>query len=131
MDSKMSRTLALAVFGVAISGGSAWAARPASVVGSWATIANQTFITLQITSQGGPAPCRNIAGTLGGLSVQGFYCPSTGRISFLRKDPGTNDTVQVYTGNVASDGATDRMAGTFVHQTNPDAGEYNFSATRP
>jgi hypothetical protein len=131
MGRRTARTLALAAFGIAISSGSVWAARPTSVVGNWNTVANQTIITLQIISQGVQPVCRSISGTLGGLSIQGFYCPSTGRISFLRKDPGTNDTIQVYTGNISSDGPTDRMAGTFIQATNPDAGEYNFSATRP
>src|SRR5687768_3100689 len=112
MSRKTACKLTLVMFGIAISSSPAWAARPASVVGSWNTVANQTVITLQISSQSGSEVCRSIAGTLGGLSVQGFYCPSTGRISFLRKNPSNNDTTQVYTGNVSADGQIDRMVGT-------------------
>jgi hypothetical protein len=131
MARKLARTLTLAVFGIAISSGATWAQRPASVVGNWSTVANQTLITLQIVSQGATGPCRDIAGALGGSGIEGFYCPSTGRVSFLRKNSANNDTFQVYTGNVGTRGSVDRMAGTFVQATNPGAGEYNFSATRP
>lgn len=88
---------------------------PASVKGAYsANVAGNPNFTLKITSQTptGQA-CDNIDGyeMLNGVIYQyihGFYCPSTGRISFLRgrqKDPNSQFLLQVgvvVTGNVSS-----------------------------
>lgn len=118
--------------------GQAMAAWPPSAVGTWTMQANQSGLVLTITSQGGPGDCKAIAGTLvdvvnGGNSnnIQGFYCPHSGRVQFLRKDVTTNDTFQVYTGNLSFLGATTYMAGVFAEDNARGLlGEYSFSASR-
>jgi hypothetical protein len=124
----------LLVAAVTLGAVGASAAPPASVVGNWSVIANQTAGVLVITIQT-PAPdtCRRIAGTIYGNPIEGFYCPTTGRIHFVRKNAATNDTIQSYLGNVGDDAAIDRMAGTFV-VTSQGGGvlrEFNFQASRP
>jgi hypothetical protein len=114
------------------------ASRPSSIVGTWQGVANQTAVVLVITTQGTTtAACKPIAGTLhnlpsGGQSnIQGFYCPQTGRVGFLRKDPTTNDTFQSYSANVGDTGTTLRMAGIFAEfNLVGHLGEYNFSLTK-
>jgi hypothetical protein len=109
------------------------AAPPASVIGNWSAIGNQTPGALVITSQAAAGTCRRITGTIYGNPIEGFYCPATGRIHFVRKTAATNDTFQSYLGNVGDDVATDRMAGTFVVSAagGGTLGEYNFQASRP
>jgi hypothetical protein len=122
-----------------LSAGSAMAANwPATVVGTWSALANQSLLTLTITSMAGTGTgsCRQILGTLadnaaGGQSntIQGFYCFETGRIQFLRKNTTTNDTFQVYTGSLSIVGTNLYMAGTFAEDNQiPNLGEYNFFA---
>jgi|SRR5215467_14118889 len=114
------------------------ASRPSSIVGTWTGVANQTAVQLVITTQGTvTAPCKPITGTLnnvpsgGASNIQGFYCPSTGRFSFVRKDVTTNDAFQSYSGNVSSTGTTLRMTGVFAELNLTNAlGEYNFSLTK-
>ena len=113
----MSRVLQALAMGVAIllcESGSAWAAFPDSVTGTWNAILNQTSTTIVINSQSTTGKCREISGTIQSTNINGFYCPATGRIFFLRKSATTNDTFQVYSGNLAQDAAVDRMAGTFA-----------------
>jgi hypothetical protein len=108
---------------------------PQSVVGTWNVHANQHTLTLRISSQGTTGNCRAIYGTLQNVgesthsNVEGFYCPCSGRISFLRKDPTNNDTFQTWTGNLSDPGLTIYMAGTF---TSPsfNRGEYDFFAQK-
>jgi hypothetical protein len=123
----------------ALSAGSAWAYWPASIVGTWTAVANQTGVQLVIQQQGAVGHCRDIAGTITDVSppgqsnpIQGWYCPATGRFNFLRKNSANNDTFQVYSGNLSDDGAVLRMGGVFSQEgngTQAHSGEYNFSAT--
>jgi hypothetical protein len=114
------------------------ASRPSSIVGTWMGVANQTAVQLVITTQTTvTAPCKPITGTLNNLpsggasNIQGFYCPGTGRFSFVRKDITTNDTFQSYSGNVSNTGTTLRMTGVFEELNLMNAlGEYNFSVTK-
>jgi hypothetical protein len=134
----MNKTLfATAAACLALSAGSAMAAWPTSVVGTWNAMANQSPLTLAITSQGTTGGCRAIAGTIadtvGGQSntIQGFYCPSSGRLQFLRNNSSTNDTFQVYTANVSITGTHLYIGGTFAEDQQVGAlGEYNFSASK-
>jgi hypothetical protein len=94
---------------------------PSTVLGTWTGWADQTQVKILIRSQGSVGVCRAITGVManiappgGASNVQGFYCPTTGRISFLRKDTKTNDSFQSYLGSLAEiGGRLDRMAGTF------------------
>jgi hypothetical protein len=106
---------------------------PSSVVGAWDVLGNHFPGTLNITSQANTGQCRGITGTIYGQSIQGFYCPSSGRIHFLRKLPGTNTTFQVWAGNL-SQAATGCMAcvnlmgGVFSSDLD-GFGEYNWEAS--
>jgi len=94
---------------------------PANVVGIWSGFANQTQVKLAIRTQGAVGVCPAITGAMSNVSpaggasnIQGFYCPDTGRISFIRKDPKSNDTFQSYLASLSEvGGPLDRMAGTF------------------
>jgi hypothetical protein len=132
----MSRKLALAVAVAAqLVAATASAAPPVSVIGNWSILGNQSFGQLIVTAQGAAGTCRAIVGTAFANPMQGFYCPSTGRIQFLRKNPANNDTIQIYTGNVGDfvAGLPMRMAGTFTSQNTAIGGalgEYNFFANK-
>jgi hypothetical protein len=107
---------------------------PPSVVGSWSVLGNQSLGTLSITSQAPSGQCRKILGTIYGNPIEGFYCPFSGRIHFVRKDNVTNDTSQAWTGNLsqAIAGQPLRMGGVFssVGPGGGSLGEYNFHATK-
>ncbi len=111
---------------------------PRSVVGTWNAFGNQSPLVLNITTQGTVGNCPAISGTLadtvsGGQTnnIQGFYCPHSGRIQFLRKDQTTNDTFQTYVGNVSMTGSTLYIGGTFAEDNQIGAlGEYNFWAQK-
>jgi hypothetical protein len=83
------------------------------------------------------APCKPITGTLNNLpsggasNIQGFYCPATGRVGFVRKEVVSNDTFQSYSANVSDTGTTLRMAGVFAElNLAGHLGEYNFAVTK-
>jgi len=129
------KTLVVAV--VVASSLLAGASRPSSIVGTWMGVANQTAVQIVITTQvATTAPCKPISGTmnnvLGGTSnIQGFYCPATGRVGFVRKDVTTNATFQSYSGNVSITGTPLRMTGVFAELALVGAlGEYNFAVTK-
>ena len=109
------------------------AAPPPSVVGNWSILANQTFGQVIVSHQGPAGTCRALGGTAFGQPMSGIYCPSTGRIQFLRLN-GNNRVAQVFTGNVGDVvvGSPLNMAGTFMVQspTSGFFGEYNFSASK-
>ena len=136
---KKSTSLAAAI-GVALSFGSAHASSwPTSVVGTWHMLANQNSPVLTITSQGISGKCRPIDGTIVDAAtgandiIIGFYCPLSGRISFLRNNSKTNGTFQVFVGNLSdapTTGNERRMGGTFLEETGPATilGEYEWFA---
>ena len=112
---------------------------PLSVVGSWSIIGNQHIGLLNIVSQAAVGNCRRITGTAyPGTAlahpIEGFYCPFSGRIQFVRKQPASNDTLQVWTGNVSQDGVVDRMGGTLTSVSSAlgggSLGEYNFQGSK-
>jgi hypothetical protein len=126
---RTSQALAIGILGMLLGSGSAWAAFPDSVTGTWSAILNQTSTTIVITSQGTTGKCREISGTISTTTnINGFYCPATGRIFFLRKSQATNDTSQAYSGNLASDAGIDRMAGTFADINSN--GDFAWSASK-
>lgn len=135
MQKRMALLAGTAGLGIAAQ---AMAAPPPSVVGTWRGVANQTQVQIVINAQAAGV-CGTIRGTMqnlpaGGVSnVLGWYCPSTGRISFERVNPANNDALQAYVGNVADDASVDRMAGTFSAYPVAGAGangEYPFQLAR-
>jgi hypothetical protein len=117
--------------------GVAAAAPPTSVWGTWTLLANQVYETLTITSQGNLAtPCKVIAGTVGGAAapVNGFYCPTTGRIHFIHKNLFTNLPMRVFDGIVFDRvvGSPDRIGGTYTSDYAPvlPFGYYGFGASK-
>ena len=123
---------------IALSAGSANIAMadgwPISVLGNWSIIGNQSIGALSIATQAAFGNCRRITGTVFADPIEGFYCPFSGRIQFVRKVPANNDTKQVWTGNVSQDGAVDRMGGTFTSVSvalgGGSLGEYNFQGSK-
>jgi hypothetical protein len=103
---------------------------PTSVVGTWSVLGNQSPGLLQITFEFNTGGCGPISGTIYGNNIQGFYCPSSGRIHFLRKLSGTNVTFQAWTGNLSQVGPTLHMGGVFSDVLDSPLGEYNFQATK-
>ena len=93
---------------------------PTSIVGTWNVHANLATLRLQIASQASGKGCVAIGGTITDLAenvpktIQGFYCPQSGQVSFLRQLPQTTTTFQVYTGNLSQNATTLYMGGTFV-----------------
>jgi hypothetical protein len=118
----------------------AFAAPPPSVVGVWNGFSNQTPVRIIINTQAAAGTCRAILGTMqnvpggGASTVSGWYCPATGRISFQRRVPATDDAIQAYLGNIGDDAAVDRMSGTFSAYPVPPGGgvpgEYSFNLSR-
>jgi len=110
--------------GFAIAGAAQADGWPANVTGNWSIIANQASSTL-VLKQGAPGPgsqCLPISGTAFGDTVQGFYCPGSGRIAFKR-----GVSLQTYVGNLSQLGTTVRMAGTWL-SLGGSFGEYPFYA---
>jgi hypothetical protein len=82
---------------------------PPNIVANYALFANQTLLTLNITSQGSTGTCQMIEGQItpqpadGTFDpIVGYYCRSTGLISFLRNSGGNGATYQVYTGQISA-----------------------------
>ncbi len=124
----------------ALAAGTASAATwPAKVLGRYAGVANTASVLIDITSQGTGTPCVGIAGTLTdtgqGITdpITGYYCPKSGSLAFVRNDPTSGQTFQVYTGSfaVAQSGYTNKLAGTFGEYDAVDnLGLYPFAVTK-
>lgn len=126
----MTRTILLAVAAMPLLAGTAGAVQqwPASIVGNWNALSNQSSLTVSITSQGGGATCQQIAGTIGGEALLGYYCPGSGRFNFLRTNA-NGTTYQAYTGNLTDTAmGAPAMAGVFVDYYDNPTGEFNFLA---
>jgi hypothetical protein len=128
----------LAVAGSIAAAAPAFAAQyPASVVGGpWTWNANQSQVVVTISSQASGAVCDQIIGTMqaAGTSnvadIQGYYCPTTGRISMLRKDHASQATYQVFSGQLDATPTLSQayIGGTFLSiSTGPTAGEFSFA----
>jgi hypothetical protein len=138
MRTNFNQGTAIAIgFGSLLCGSAAYAdGWPTSVQGTWSAIAAQTTGTLTITQPASNLNCRPITGTLfDNSTIQGFYCPRSGRISFIRvynQGTANGGATQYYQGNVSQTGSTLYIGGT---QTTFDTaggslGEYNFSASK-
>jgi hypothetical protein len=132
-------TLAAAVLAVGLFSGSAMAGEnwPASVVGIWDGMGNQSALTITISSQASTGRCRPIAGTILDVAsndtsnLVGFYCPVTGRFNFARNDVASGVTFQDYSGNVSDNGRRVFMGGVFADLIGaPFVGEYSFFASK-
>jgi len=115
------------------------AGHPPTVAGNWSATANQTLGPLVIMQPASPATCKPIQGNIFGDRIQGFYCPSTGRIVFARLAQQAGAGLvpfQLYQGHVSRNAATNRIGGSFLIWNPaggglPDEGvDFNFSATK-
>jgi hypothetical protein len=131
-----------AAVAAALTVGTASAARPDSIGNTtWTLQTNIGLAEIVFSTQGNPgapgaATCRVIDGKINiDTDIDGWYCPSNGRIHFIHKNQGTDATVRVFFGVVAGDalGVPVSMDGvvTVLNSTSAfgDLGEYNFSAT--
>jgi hypothetical protein len=118
-----------------IMAGSALAqAYPANVVGTWTIVANNTQqFTFTVQNQSSDSPCAVITGVIAGTdALAGYYCPSTGAVSFLRNSGSNGATFQVYTGQLSWAGSQSLMAGNFSNYAGGDnTGAFAFSAQYP
>jgi hypothetical protein len=131
-------------FTTLLSGQAAFAAPPADIVDTWTGRAVNTEVITDIRvtvavqepeNLAQVTECRSIRGDMsvetrvGPLdgSMQGYYCPNTGAFAFIlnRKEDGA--TMQLYQGNISSDGKS--LEGTFFYISG-DWGEYGFSASK-
>jgi len=103
---------------------------PATVQGNWSVVANQSTGTLSITQPSSTLNCQPISGTIFGASstIQGFYCPASGRISFARRNS-SGVPFQYYQGNLSQTGNILRIGGSFASFTST-YGEYSFYGTK-
>jgi hypothetical protein len=126
------------LFGAGVSRADGW---PASLAGDWNVIGNQSPGTLRIIQFAGAAgsQCKPIRGFIYTTdAIEGFYCPGSGRITFVRYAGGTTSPKQFWSGNVSQTGATLRMGGTFVAIVHNNVsgtaggslGEYNYQASK-
>jgi hypothetical protein len=111
---------------------------PASIVGTWTGNANTSGVTLTITSQIAGSACQTIIGTFGNTgssskdNINGYYCPGSGTVEFMRLAPGSVAPYQVYSGSMASaNPVTNRMAGTFSeYAALGNLGQYPFQVSK-
>ena len=86
METKSMKRALSAVLGLSalLWTSTAYAAHPASVAGNWNAVGNQTTGTLAIVQAASAATCKPISGSIfgAGTTIQGSYCPSTGRIGY-------------------------------------------------
>ncbi len=122
-----------------ITAGSALAqAYPTSVVGTWNIRANDTLLfTFTVEKQSSDSPCAQITGVLGAPNdpIVGYYCPTTGLVSFERNSANTGATFQVYTGQLSwakSGKPYTQMTGNFSNYGGgDDTGAFAFTADLP
>jgi hypothetical protein len=123
-----------------MAGGAAFAqSYPASLVGTWTIVANNTQpFSFTVQAQSSDSPCAQITGVLGDSNdiLLGYYCPATGVVSFERNASDSDVTFQVYSGALSTTGSTLYMTGSFanyddVDNNGNDVGAYSFSATLP
>jgi hypothetical protein len=130
-----SLTFALALGMVAVISSANAEPWPPSVVGVWDVYANQNHLTMTIRTEGSTGDCRPIGGQIQNVGsaeaedIRGFYCPMSGRISFLRVTPSNGNVFQTWTGNLSDPGTRVLIGGTFV-AFGANNGEYSFYATK-
>ena len=115
---------------------------PGSIVGTWTGTSNQSPIVLTVSTQSSGGKCDYISGTVqdvnGGFTgnMDGYYCPSSGALQFLRYATGANVPFQVYDGSVSQTHPPRGvhgilMGGSFgqYSQSFGPLGQYSFSLT--
>ena len=136
----MRLTTSITLASVLLAATAVRAEPPANVANTtWTLQVNSSIETLFIDTQGGPgapgaANCRSIRGEVRGVApVNGWYCPSTGRIHFVHRNLDSGAPMRVFTGSVsdAVAGLPLAMAGTvtILNAVFGDLGEYNFAAS--
>lgn len=116
---------------------------PASIAGNWNIVGNQSAGVLSVVQFPGAlgSQCKPIRGTIYGVDAfEGYYCPGSGRVAFLRKVGLAANalTRQFWAGNVSQVANVLRMGGTFhaaphnnvAGTAGGSLGEYNFSGTK-
>lgn len=111
MRSKLSLSLAAAALGATPF--LAEAAHPVSIAGTWSIVANQSAGSMTIAQASSSAVCKPVTGSILGSSLEGYYCPSTGRLVFARKGS-ANIPFQFYEAHVSRDASVDRLGGSFA-----------------
>jgi len=128
---KPLQCLAAAAAMTLVAGGAAMAqAYPTGIVGTWTIKANNTHpFTFTVSSQSTDSPCAQIAGTMSTDTIAGYYCPTTGAVSFLRNSGSSGATFQVFTGNLSSAAKKTYLTGSFSNFAGgDDTGSYGFMA---
>jgi hypothetical protein len=126
------------LFGASTARADGW---PGSIAGDWNVIGNLSGGPLKINQFAGTpgSQCKPIRGFIYTSDrIEGFYCPNSGRIAFVRYIGNSNNPKQVWFGNVSQVGTPLRMGGTFaaiVHNNTTGTaggslGEYNFEASK-
>lgn len=116
---------------------------PVSVSGLWSVVGNQHAGTLSITQFGGLAgsQCKPIRGTIYNVdAIEGFYCPGSGRLAFMRYNGNSTDPKQHWIGNLSQAvvGQRLRIGGTLTADDHNNVfgtsggslGEYSFYAVK-
>ena len=137
MKTTLLKLVGVIVFGfISILGmGTVNAAHPLSVAGNWNATSNQTLGALVIFQPANAAVCKPITGFIFGSSIEGFYCPVTGRLTFARR-MANGIPFQLYEGHLARDGQVDRIGGSYIIWNALGGGlvnegvDFNFSATK-
>ncbi len=124
------------------SGAHADSAWPANIIGTWQGVSNQSPIVLTVTAQSAGKNCNDISGTIKDVdegyvtNIEGFYCPSSGALQFMRFPTGGTVAYQFYTGSLSQakppKGVTGvLMGGSFAqyNQSYGPLGQYSFSLT--
>lgn len=139
MNMKIKTTLATAVcIASMVASSFAHAAPPSSVSGRWSILGNRHSGFLDISQSLSTDVCKPVSGviypgtTVAG-AIRGYYCPSTGRVAFARKNA-AGVVIQTWVGNVSDVGVPLRMGGTF-HALDAAAGsgivgEYHFQGQK-
>jgi hypothetical protein len=119
---------------LALAANPAHAVHPPSVAGNWSAVGNQSSGALIIVQPASANTCKPISGTIFGSTLNGYYCPATGRLVFARNAGAV--PFQFYQGYVSrlQAGATMKIGGTFSIWNAAGGGfgnegvDFNFSA---
>jgi hypothetical protein len=132
----------LAGYAGTISPAAATPTWPSSIVGTWNGVSNLTQIILTVSQQTSGGRCQLISGTIEDVptgvvgNMQGYYCPYSGNVEFLRYPTNSTVAFQVYSANLAQNPPPKNlgllMAGTFgqYSQSYGPLGQYSFSLVK-
>jgi len=125
------------------TGASADSAWPSKIIGTWRGVSNQSPIVLTVSTQSAGGKCDYISGTIKDVNgrftgpMDGYYCPSSGALQFLRYPTGASVPFQVYNGSVSQamppEGVKGILMGGSFGQYSLSfgpLGQYSFSLTK-